>query len=72
MYIAAKDDKGTLRVKQSVVKTGERKGDVVHVLSGVKPGEVVVTSGQVRLSNHAKVHVVESDALKSPTETPML
>ncbi len=72
VYIAAKDDKGTLRVKQSVVKTGELKGDVVHVLSGVKPGEVVVTSGQVRLSNHAKVHVVESDALKSPAETPML
>ncbi|MGF1713617.1 efflux RND transporter periplasmic adaptor subunit [Photobacterium chitinilyticum] len=72
VYLINKDDKGDLRVRQSVVKTGERKGDIVHVLDGVKAGDTVVTSGQVRLSNDAKVHIVESDALEAPAETPML
>ncbi|KMV28396.1 efflux RND transporter periplasmic adaptor subunit [Photobacterium swingsii] len=72
VYLVSKDDKGELRVRQSVVKVGERKGDVVHILDGVKAGDQVVTSGQVRLSNDAKVRIVESDVLKAPAETPML
>ncbi|MCW8329475.1 efflux RND transporter periplasmic adaptor subunit [Photobacterium sp. SDRW27] len=72
VYLVNKDDNGDLRVRQSVVKTGERKGDIVHILDGVKAGDTVVTSGQVRLSNDAKVHIVESDALQAPAETPML
>lgn len=72
VYIVSKDDKGDLRVRQSVVKTGERKGEAVHILEGVNAGDTVVTSGQVRLSNDAKVRIVESSALKVPTETPML
>lgn len=72
VYIASQDENGDLRVKQEVVKVGERKGDKVHILSGVKAGETVVTSGQVRLSNHVKVRVVESDSLEAPAETPML
>ncbi|KLV07835.1 membrane protein [Photobacterium aquae] len=72
VYLVSKDEKGDLRVKQSVVKVGERKGSTAHILEGVKAGDTVVTSGQVRLSNHAKVRVVESSALKVPAETPML
>jgi len=72
VYLVNKDDKGDLRVRQSVVKTGERKGDIIHVLDGVKAGDTVVTSGQVRLSNDAKVKIVESNALEAPAETPML
>lgn len=72
VYLVGKDDKGDLRVRQSVVKTGERKGETVHVLSGVTDGDTVVTSGQVRLSNDAKVRIVESNALQAPAETPML
>lgn len=72
VYIASQDENGDLRVKQEVVKVGERKGDKVHILSGVKASETVVTSGQVRLSNHVKVRVVESDSLEAPAETPML
>ena len=59
-------------MKQSVIKVGERKGSDAHILSGVKAGDTVVTAGQVRLSNHAKVKVVESDTLDAPAETPML
>ncbi|PSW05016.1 efflux RND transporter periplasmic adaptor subunit [Photobacterium lipolyticum] len=72
VYLVGKDENGDLRARQSVVKTGERKGDVVHILDGVKAGETVVTSGQVRLSNDAKVRIVESNALLAQAETPML
>ncbi len=63
---------GETRVKQQVVKVGERTEEIAHILEGVNPGDRIVTSGQVRLSNDAKVRVVESDATTPPAETPML
>ena len=71
VYIISDVD-GEMRVKQHVVKVGERAKDKAHILEGVKPGDIVVTSGQVRLSNDAKVKIVESDSLTPPSETPML
>jgi membrane fusion protein (multidrug efflux system) len=71
VYILSEED-GEKRVQQHVVKVGERTADIAHILEGVKAGDVVVTSGQVRLSNGAKVRVVESDATTPPAETPML
>ena len=71
VYIISEEN-GEKRVKQQVVKVGERTKDIAHILEGVKAGDVVVTSGQVRLSNDAKVRVVESDATTPPAETPML
>ncbi len=71
VYIVSEVD-GEMRVQSHVVKVGERTADIAHVLEGVKEGDVVVTSGQVRLSNGAKVRVVESDATVPPAETPML
>ncbi len=71
VYIVTEED-GAKRVQQHVVKVGERVADIAHILDGVKPGDVVVTTGQVRLSNGAKVRVVESDATTPPAETPML
>ncbi|TNI48248.1 efflux RND transporter periplasmic adaptor subunit [Aeromonas veronii] len=61
-----------VRAKQVVVKAGERRGNDVHVLSGIQAGDQIVLSGQVRLSNDTKVHVVENDALAVPAQTPML
>ena len=72
VYKVTEDENGDLRVKQHVIKVGERTADVAHILEGVEAGDMVVTSGQVRLSNGAKVHVVESDATTPPAETPML
>ncbi|MGO2510031.1 MAG: efflux RND transporter periplasmic adaptor subunit [Vibrio hibernica] len=68
--LTEKDDEK--RVEQRVVQTGERKADIVHILDGIKAGETVITTGQVRLSNHSKVKVVESDATTPPAKTPML
>ncbi|MDF9400663.1 efflux RND transporter periplasmic adaptor subunit [Vibrio sp. 1180_3] len=71
VYILGEEN-GETRVKQSIVKVGERTADIAHILEGVKAGDKVVTSGQVRLSNGVKVRIVESDATTPPAETPML
>lgn len=45
-------------VRQQVVKVGESRGDRVVILSGVNPGEEVVTSGvfKLRPGSHVKVN----------------
>lgn len=52
-----KDKKGTpeLIAVQKYVKTGERRGNVVAVLSGIKVGDIVVSSGQLKLHPNARV-----------------
>jgi membrane fusion protein (multidrug efflux system) len=54
-----KDENGrTYRgVRQQVVKLGGARGDQVAVLSGVRPGEEVVTSGVFKLRNGAPVSI---------------
>lgn len=47
-------------VRQSFVKTGERRGNEVAVLSGIKEGDVVVTSGQIKLKNKSAVVIDNS------------
>jgi membrane fusion protein (multidrug efflux system) len=49
------DGKPILTVKQNFVTTGDTRGDQVAVLSGIKAGEVVVTSGQLKLKNGSEV-----------------
>ncbi len=55
----AKDaaDKSGLTVKQVFVSTGETRGDQVAILSGIKAGDVVVTSGQLKLKNGSAIVV---------------
>jgi membrane fusion protein (multidrug efflux system) len=42
-------------VRPQFVKLGAARGDQIAVLSGVKPGEEVVTSGVFKLRNGAAV-----------------
>ena len=44
-------------VKQQFVKVEGERGDQVGIVSGVKPGEEVVTSGVFKLRNGAAIHV---------------
>jgi membrane fusion protein (multidrug efflux system) len=44
-------------VRQQVVKLGAARGDQIAVLSGIEPGQEVVTSGAFKLRNGAAVHV---------------
>lgn len=46
-----------LGVRQQFVKLGSSRGDQVAVVSGIKPGEQVVTSGVFKLRNGAAVKV---------------
>jgi membrane fusion protein, multidrug efflux system len=44
-------------VRQQFVKLGAARGDQIAILSGVTPGEEIVTSGVFKLRNGAPVHI---------------
>jgi membrane fusion protein, multidrug efflux system len=52
-----KSGKAYRGVRQQFVKVGLGRGDQVAILSGIKPGEEVVTSGVFKLRNGAAVQV---------------
>ena len=59
LAVTKKDPAGqdVLTAQQSFVKTGPTRGDQVAILSGVKEGDLVVTSGQLKLKNGSAVKV---------------
>ncbi|HEX2447756.1 MAG TPA: efflux RND transporter periplasmic adaptor subunit [Methyloceanibacter sp.] len=59
-----------LTVERRFVRVGPTEGDRVAILEGVKMGEQVVTSGQLKLQPGATVKVDNSGALKPPAELP--
>jgi membrane fusion protein (multidrug efflux system) len=68
-----KNDKGTpyRGVRQQVVKVGPSRGDQVAILSGVEPGDEVVTSGTFKLRNGAAVQVNNTvQPANKPAPTP--
>ena len=60
-----------LVVQQAFVTTGETRGDQVAILSGLKEGQQVVTSGQVKLKNGTPI-VIDNSVVpaNSPNPTP--
>jgi membrane fusion protein, multidrug efflux system len=54
-------------VQQRFVKLGDTRGDQVAVLSGVAPGDVVVSAGQMKLRNGAAIAI--NNAVQ-PTDEP--
>ena len=55
--LKGEDGKAYRGVRQQLVKVGPARGDQVSVLTGVKPGEEVVTSGLFKLRNGAAVQI---------------
>ena len=51
------DGRGELTVRQQFVQLGDRRGDQVAVLKGVKSGDEVVTTGQLKLRNGVPVQI---------------
>jgi len=51
VFLAQKALDGSLIAQQTFVTTGSTRGDQVAVLSGIKEGDIVVTSGQLKLKN---------------------
>jgi membrane fusion protein (multidrug efflux system) len=61
-------------VKEQFIKLGQSRGDMIAVLSGLKPGEEVVTSGVFRLKSGAHVKVnnqikPDSDLAPNPSDS---
>jgi len=56
------DKKGQaiMTVMQSFVTTGETRGDQVAITRGIKAGDLVVTSGQLKLKNGSRVAINNS------------
>lgn len=55
------------KATQQFVKTGDTRGNQIAILDGIKPGDMVVTSGQLKLKNDSLV-VVNNDI--APSDTP--
>ena len=55
--LKSQDGRAYRGVRQQFVKLGASRGDQVSILSGVKPGDEVVSSGVFKLRNGAAVHI---------------
>jgi multidrug efflux system membrane fusion protein len=62
--------KPVFKAKRSYVKTGEHVGGQVAVLEGLKAGERVAASGQIKLHDGATVIPGTSDSLAPPAHLP--
>ncbi|MBP3861735.1 MULTISPECIES: efflux RND transporter periplasmic adaptor subunit [Pseudomonas] len=71
--LSSKNDKGedVLTAQQTFIKTGPTRGDQVAILSGVKEGDLLITSGQMKLKNGSPVQIDNSAApLNDAAPTP--
>jgi multidrug efflux system membrane fusion protein len=59
-----------LKVKRTFVKAGEHFDNKVAILEGLKAGDRVATSGQIKLTDGAAVVLTDSDALATPAAVP--
>jgi len=59
-----------LTAERRFVRVGPSEGDRIAILEGVKTGEEVITSGQLKLQPGAGIKVDNSGALKPPAELP--
>jgi len=66
----AEDGSESLIAKQRSVTVAERRGDSAVIAKGIKAGEQVVVSGQVRLRNGAEVRIVEDSFLQRDQSLP--
>ena len=58
-------------VQQRFIKLGETRGDQVAVLSGIVPGDVVVSAGQMKLRNGTAIAINNAvQPTDEPTPTP--
>jgi membrane fusion protein (multidrug efflux system) len=70
MPTAAIPAEPALTAERRFVRLGASQGDRVAIVEGIKPGDEVVTSGQLKLQPGAAIKVDNSGALKPPAELP--
>ncbi len=76
VYVIVPDDKdkgfeGALHVERRSVRVGDAQGDRVVLLSGVAPGEKIVTEGQIKLQPGAPVRIEPGAAMTPPAVRPL-
>ena len=62
-------DGDVYQVKKVSITTGEKRGDIVAITKGLEAGQVVVTSGQLRLNDGDWVRM-RQDGLTTPKTLP--
>jgi membrane fusion protein, multidrug efflux system len=67
VFLVQKDKKGQRTAQQTFVTTGPTRGDQVAVVKGIKEGDEVVTSGQLKLKNGTPLEVSQ---LAQPADAP--
>ncbi|WP_343055385.1 efflux RND transporter periplasmic adaptor subunit [Azospirillum oleiclasticum] len=65
------DGKPALTAERVPVTAGDRGANRVEIRRGVKPGERVIVSGQLKLSNGAAVTIAEGAAPPTPERIPV-
>lgn len=61
-----------LRARPVDITVAERRAEVARISKGLEPGQKVITTGQLRLSNGSKVVVTEGFDIKAPAQLPAL
>jgi membrane fusion protein (multidrug efflux system) len=67
---APSDGKPAFIAERRFVRVGEIRGERVSILEGVNAGELVVTSGQIKLQPNGPIVIDNSAGLPTPAETP--
>ena len=67
VFLVKKDEKGKPTAQQTFVTTGATRGDQIAVLTGIKEGDEVVTSGQLKLKNGTPLDI---SSLAQPSDAP--
>jgi membrane fusion protein (multidrug efflux system) len=67
--VKSPDGKPVLTAKQTFVTVGETRGDQVQVLKGIKEGDIIVTSGQLKLKNGSLV-IINNQVQPSNESSP--
>jgi membrane fusion protein (multidrug efflux system) len=75
IFVAVKPKDGpedALVAERRFVRLGDTRGDRVSVVEGVKEGEMVVTSGQLKLNPNARIRIDNSAPLTPQRPPPKL
>lgn len=69
VFVAQSGERQSLTAKRVAVKVGERWNGRVEIESGLRKGDRVVTSGQIKLSDGVAVEAMERDTLNDTLGT---
>ncbi len=71
VFLVEKDEKGKRTAQQGFVTTGPTRGDQIAIVKGIKEGDEVVTSGQLKLKNGTPLDISTlAEPANAPDPTP--